>query len=109
MGHPRDGGTHRLLELGRCSQQRSTRVRSCSLAGTHHALLALEENIPITDPAFYSSEDLCPDSLIDHVFRGAAQSDEQIPLLKDRIAIMRQVGSVLCNVGRGFLRPHTST
>ncbi|KAH7885440.1 hypothetical protein F5I97DRAFT_1810770 [Phlebopus sp. FC_14] len=58
---------------------------------------ALEENIPITDPSFYSSEILCPDSLVASVFRAACQSTEDIPLLKDRIAIMRQVGSILCN------------
>ncbi|KAL4081251.1 hypothetical protein J3A83DRAFT_4083856 [Scleroderma citrinum] len=57
---------------------------------------ALDENIPITDPAFYSSKVLCPDSLISHVFRAAPQSTEQIPLLKERIAIMREVGSILC-------------
>ncbi|KAF8843371.1 hypothetical protein BDN67DRAFT_897406 [Paxillus ammoniavirescens] len=58
---------------------------------------ALEENIPITDPRFYSSEVLCPDSLIAHVFRAAPQSKEAVPLLKERIAIMREVGSILCN------------
>ncbi|KAF9242650.1 hypothetical protein BU15DRAFT_43810 [Melanogaster broomeanus] len=58
---------------------------------------ALEENIPITDPAFYSSEVLCPDVLIAHVFRAAPQSKEEAPLLKERIAIMREVGSILCN------------
>ena len=59
---------------------------------------ALEENIPITDPAFYSSAVLCPDALIAHVFRAAPESKEQVPLLKERIAIMRQVGSILCEV-----------
>lgn len=61
--------------------------------------LALEEEIPITDPRFYSSETLCPDSLIEYVFRPAKQSNEPIPLLPERIAIMRQVGYILCNVG----------
>ncbi|KAI0000286.1 hypothetical protein BJV77DRAFT_1057973 [Russula vinacea] len=50
---------------------------------------ALEEGIPITDPFFYASEERCPDSLIEHVFRG-------LPLLAERIAIMRQVGAILC-------------
>jgi hypothetical protein len=58
----------------------------------------LEEGIPITDPAFYSCETLCPDSLIAHVFRPAPQSSETIPLLQDRISIMRQVGFILCAV-----------
>ena len=62
--------------------------------------LALEEEIPITDPRFYSSETLCPDSLIEHVFRATNQSNEPIPLLRERIAIMREVGYILCNVSK---------
>ncbi|KAF8442990.1 hypothetical protein L210DRAFT_3445705 [Boletus edulis BED1] len=58
---------------------------------------ALEENIPITDPAFYASEVLCPDAVIEYVFRAAPESQEQLPLLKERIAIMREVGTNLCN------------
>ncbi|CAA7262957.1 unnamed protein product [Cyclocybe aegerita] len=58
---------------------------------------ALEEDIPITDPRFYSSETLCPDSLIEHVFREAKQSTESIPLLKERVGVMREVGFILCN------------
>ncbi|KAG2124249.1 uncharacterized protein EDB93DRAFT_1194322 [Suillus bovinus] len=58
---------------------------------------ALEEGIPIIDPQFYSSEALCPDSLIAHVFRPAPQSSESIPLLNERLAIMREVGAILCN------------
>ncbi|KAG1780522.1 hypothetical protein EV702DRAFT_724823 [Suillus placidus] len=58
---------------------------------------ALEEGIPIIDPRFYSSEILCPDSLIAHVFRAAPQSAESMPLLNERLAIMREVGAILCN------------
>ncbi|PPQ75814.1 hypothetical protein CVT24_002676 [Panaeolus cyanescens] len=58
---------------------------------------ALAEDIPITDPNFYGSEILCPDSLIEHVFRRADQSDESVPLIKERIAIMREVGYILSN------------
>jgi len=57
---------------------------------------ALQEGISITDPAFYSSELLCPDSVLVHVFRPAARSIETIPLLNERIVIMREVGSILC-------------
>ncbi|KAI0827735.1 hypothetical protein BC628DRAFT_1535128 [Trametes gibbosa] len=57
---------------------------------------ALEEGIPITDPAFYASETRCPDRLIEHVFRPAPQSVERIPLLKERIAVLRRNGAVLC-------------
>ena len=61
-------------------------------------LSALEEGIPITDPGFYSSETQCPDSLITYIFRAAPGSAESLPLLGERIAIMREVGAILCNV-----------
>jgi len=57
---------------------------------------ALEEGIPITDPLFYASEERCPESLIEHVFRVAPQASEGLPLLQERIAIMREVGAILC-------------
>ena len=60
--------------------------------------VALEDGIPITDPQFYASEVNCPDSLIQHVFREAPQSKEGIPLLAERMSILRQNGQILCNV-----------
>ncbi|KAI0765687.1 hypothetical protein BD413DRAFT_494657 [Trametes elegans] len=57
---------------------------------------ALEEGIPITDPTFYAFESRCPDEVFEHVFRPAAQSIEGIPLLRERIAILRKNGSILC-------------
>ncbi len=54
--------------------------------------------MPITDPAFYADETRCPDSLIEHIFRPAAQSAECIPLLHERIRVLREVGSILCSV-----------
>ena len=36
--------------------------------------------------------------MIEHVFRPAAESTEVIPLLQERISIMREVGSILCSV-----------
>jgi len=56
-----------------------------------------DDSIPITDPNFYSSETLCPDSLIEHVFRPADGCSETIPLLTHRIAVMREVGFILCH------------
>ncbi|KAL5520082.1 hypothetical protein ACEPAG_1742 [Sanghuangporus baumii] len=58
---------------------------------------ALESGIPITDPAFYSSLERCPDSLIEYIFTPAAQCTEGIPLLMERIAILREVGGILCD------------
>lgn len=57
-----------------------------------------DDGLPITDPRFYSSEILCPDSLIEHVFRPAEGCLEAIPLLQGRTAIMREVGRILCTV-----------
>ncbi|KAF9262620.1 hypothetical protein L218DRAFT_867216 [Marasmius fiardii PR-910] len=56
---------------------------------------ALQNGIPITDPTFYSSETLCPDSLIESIFAPAAHCSETIPLLQQRIAVMREVGFIL--------------
>ncbi|EKM79219.1 hypothetical protein AGABI1DRAFT_58653 [Agaricus bisporus var. burnettii JB137-S8] len=56
-----------------------------------------EEDIPFVDPNFYSSETMCPDSLIEHVFRPVHHSTELLPLIHERIRIMREVGSILCN------------
>ncbi|KAI0644998.1 hypothetical protein C8Q79DRAFT_911823 [Trametes meyenii] len=56
---------------------------------------ALEEGIPITDPSFYASSASCPDTLVEHIFRPAAQSVEGIPLLSERIAILRENGAIL--------------
>lgn len=57
-----------------------------------------EEDIPFVDPNFYSSETMCPDSLIEHVFRPVHHSTELLPLIHERIRIMREVGSILCSV-----------
>ncbi|KAI9061380.1 hypothetical protein FKP32DRAFT_1576107 [Trametes sanguinea] len=57
---------------------------------------ALEEGIPITSASFYGSEEHCPDALVEHVFRRASQSVEIIPLLQERIAILRENGRILC-------------
>ncbi|SRR5258708_6184551 len=64
---------------------------------------ALQEGIPITDPSFYASEAKCPDSLIEYIFRPSSHSIEDIPLLRERIRVMREVGAILCEV-----RPLTS-
>jgi hypothetical protein len=60
---------------------------------------ALKKGIPITDPKFYSSEKDCPDSLIENVFEPASGCLEPIPLLKERIHVMRQAGAILVEVG----------
>lgn len=48
---------------------------------------------PITTPDFWHDHDACPDSLLSHIFRSATL--EPIPLLDDRISILREAGKVL--------------
>lgn len=55
---------------------------------------ALENGIPITSPSFYKDID-------EKTFRNVFKSDteEEIPLIQERVESMRQAGSVLCEVG----------
>jgi hypothetical protein len=99
MGLDREESLDRIL-VSSCFSEQGLVCYLYTGKVTHSLVLAvaLEEDIPITDPQFYSSETLCPDSLIEHVFRAAKQSGEQIPLLQERIAVMREVGFILCSV-----------
>ncbi|KAL8821401.1 MAG: hypothetical protein Q9223_000550 [Gallowayella weberi] len=54
---------------------------------------ALEDNIPITTPSFWTNDTKCTDELIKHVFRSA--TSEPIPLLDDRISCIREAGRIL--------------
>lgn len=53
-------------------------------------------DIPITTPEFWTKEDECTEELIKHVFRSA--TDEEIPLLQERLQCLREAGRVLCRV-----------
>ncbi|KAJ9604509.1 hypothetical protein H2200_011345 [Cladophialophora chaetospira] len=53
----------------------------------------LEEGYPITSPDFWQDRDACPDSVLEHIFRSA--TNEPMPLLSDRISILRDAGDVL--------------
>lgn len=57
--------------------------------------------IPITCPYFWVDPTICSDNLLAHVFRSA--TDEQIPLLQDRIECLREAGEVLCKVAPPLL------
>ena len=57
---------------------------------------ALDEDIEITNPEFWVNEEECTEELIKHVFRSA--TDEEMPLLKERLECLREAGRVLCNV-----------
>ncbi|KAL8672400.1 MAG: hypothetical protein Q9168_003139 [Polycauliona sp. 1 TL-2023] len=54
---------------------------------------ALEEDIPITTPSFWADDTQCTDDLLKHVFRSA--TPELIPLLDERIQVMREAGRIL--------------
>lgn len=56
----------------------------------------MDEGIPIISPQFYSSTLLCPDALLARVFRPVAQTNETIPLLEERIRLIRENGTLLC-------------
>ncbi|KAL4990123.1 hypothetical protein BDW68DRAFT_155097 [Aspergillus falconensis] len=56
---------------------------------------ALDENIEITNPRFWINEEECTEELIKHIFRSA--TDEEIPLLNERLGCLREAGRVLCN------------
>jgi hypothetical protein len=57
---------------------------------------ALDEGIPITCPYFWVDEQICSEELFKHIFRSA--TDEEIPLLQERIACLRKAGHVICEV-----------
>ncbi|EXJ84517.1 hypothetical protein A1O3_05186 [Capronia epimyces CBS 606.96] len=54
---------------------------------------ALDEGYAITTPSFWQDLDLCPDGVLEHIFRSATA--EPIPLLAQRIAILREAGDIL--------------
>ncbi|CAK7271384.1 hypothetical protein SEPCBS57363_004591 [Sporothrix epigloea] len=54
---------------------------------------ALEDDIPITSSDFWQSEDECDMALMHRVFQST--SDEEMPLLTERLACLREAGQVL--------------
>ena len=56
---------------------------------------ALDEGVPITTPSFWRS-DKCTNEVIARVFRSATA--EEIPLLRERIVVLREAGAVLHEV-----------
>lgn len=53
-------------------------------------------DIPIISSDFWQSEDECTLDLLRHVFRST--TDEEIPLLEERLACLREAGQVLYKV-----------
>jgi len=57
----------------------------------HHSHATTD--IPITTPSFYADELECPDEKLAYVFRSS--TEEEIPLLQERIDCLREAGRVL--------------
>lgn len=106
-----DNEVHRIL-VAPCSHEsrygllRYMDVRSSSSVLTELPLLpgsalALSRGIPITSPTFLSNPSLCPDSVIEELFAPSREEGskdvETIPLLAERINVLRRVSEVLCS------------
>ena len=53
-------------------------------------------DIPITSSDFWQNEDECTEEVLKHVFRST--TNEEIPLLKERLACLREAGQILYEV-----------
>ncbi|MCJ1420970.1 hypothetical protein MMC32_007330 [Xylographa parallela] len=56
---------------------------------------ALDDDIPITDSHFWQDESECTEEVLQHVFR--SDSATSMPLLNERMACLREAGTVLYN------------
>jgi len=56
----------------------------------------LAENVPVTTASIYASDEQLTDEQIGYIFR--SDTEEQIPLLQQRIKLMRDAGRVLVEV-----------
>ncbi|KAK9321436.1 hypothetical protein V1517DRAFT_326353 [Lipomyces orientalis] len=54
---------------------------------------ALVAGVPITTATFWNNTENCSDELLEYVFR--SETSEQVPLLSERIACLREAGRVL--------------
>lgn len=57
---------------------------------------ALDEDIPITSPEFWLDEEECTEDVLRNIFR--SETDEEIPLLQERMQCLREAGQVLEDV-----------
>lgn len=59
-------------------------------------LTAQCKDIPITDPHFWQDEEECNLETLRHVFRSC--TDEEMPMLRERLACLKESGQVLYEV-----------
>jgi hypothetical protein len=72
-----------------CCDDRRTEVQKLIFFFIH-------EGIPMTSPHFWADPEVCSDEVLRHVFRSA--TEEEMPMLKERIECLREAGEVLCEV-----------
>ncbi|KAG8856447.1 hypothetical protein FRB96_006413 [Tulasnella sp. 330] len=89
--------------LNKPPHQRKTKVQTGYWSLPAAINKALEHGIPVTDPAFYSDPGRCPDSTLASIFASASSEREDMPLLVERIAILRQNGLILLDQFNGSL------
>ncbi len=56
----------------------------------------MSTGVPITDPHFWQDEEECTLEILKQVFRSC--TDEEMPLLEERLACLREAGQVLYEV-----------
>lgn len=73
--------------------------------GMSRGLYMKHTDIPITSSDFWQNEDECTEEVLSHVFRSA--TEETMPMLKERIAILREAGQILYEVCSNHTTNHT--
>ena len=54
---------------------------------------ALEQDIPITSPAFWVDQEQCSDEVLRTIFTSG--TDEEIPMFEQRVRCLREAGQIL--------------
>lgn len=57
---------------------------------------ALEDEIPITTPSFWTNEEECSEEVLRNVFR--SETEEMIPMFEERVRCLREAGQVIKEV-----------
>ena len=65
---------------------------------------AIDEDIPITQPSFWINGEACSNDVLKNCFRSC--TTEEMPLLSERIAILREAGHILDEVRPARLATH---
>jgi len=71
-------------------------VNAVVVTRLHIVNYCANKGIPITDPHFWQDEEECTLDVLKQVFRSC--TDEEMPLLEERLACLREAGRVLYEV-----------